>query len=69
MSNLVYCARHAEIRTILKMFHEILKIARDYDKVHPTRVIGEMKFFQIWEVIEKIGFPWKNGEPYHHKGQ
>ena len=69
MSNLVYCARHAGIRTVLKMFHEILKIAQDYDKVHPTRAIEETIFFQIWEVMEKIGVPCKTGEPYHHKGQ
>jgi len=69
MSNLVYCARHARIRTVLKMFREILKIAQDYDKVHPTRAIEETIFFQIWEVMEKIGVPCKTGEPYHHKGQ
>jgi len=69
MSNLVYCACHAGIRTVLKMFHEILKIAQDYDKVHPTRAIEEMNFFQIWEVMEKIGVPCKTREPYHHKGQ
>ena len=51
------------------MFHEILKIAQDYDKVHPTRAIEETQFFQIWEVIEKIGVPYKTKEPYHHKGQ
>ena len=69
MSNLVYYARHAGIRTVLKMFREILKIAQDYDKVHPTREIEETIFFQIWEVMEKIGVPCKTGEPYHHKGQ
>ena len=41
MSNLVYCAHHAGIITVLKMFREILKIAQDYDKVHPTRAIEE----------------------------
>jgi hypothetical protein len=69
MSNLVYCACHARIRTVLKMFREILKIAQDYDKVHPTRAIEETNFFQIWEVMEKIGVPCKTGEAYHHKGQ
>ena len=69
MSNLVYCARHAKIRTILKIFHEILKISQDYDKVHPTRAIEETNFFQIWEAMKKIGVPCKTGEPYHHKGQ
>ena len=68
MSNLVYCALHAEIRTILKMFREILKIAKDYDKVHPTRVIEETNLIQIWELIEKFGVPCKMQEPYHHKG-
>ena len=69
MSNLVYCARHAGIRTVLKMFHEILKIAQDYNKGHPTRAIKEMNVFQIWEVMEKIGVPCNSREPYHHKGQ
>ena len=69
MSNLAYCARHARIRTVLKIFHEILKIAQDYDKVHPTRAIEEMNFFQIWEAMEKNCVPCKTGEPYHHKGQ
>ena len=69
MSNLVYCALHARIRTIFKMFREILKIAQDYDKLHPTRVIEETNFFQIWEVMEKIGVPCKTGQPYHHKVQ
>lgn len=48
MYNLVYCARHAGMRTVLKMFREILKIAQDYDKVHPTRAIEKTIFFQIW---------------------
>ena len=69
MSNLEYCARHAGIRIVLKMFHEILKIAQYYDKVHPTRAIEETKKFQIWEVMQKIGVPCKTGKPYHHKGQ
>ena len=61
MSNLVYFAHHAGIRTILKMFREILKIGQDYDKVHPTRAIEETQFFQIWEVMEKIGVPCNIG--------
>lgn len=69
MSNLEYCARHVRIRTILKMFREILKIAQDYDKVHPTRAIEETIFSQIWEVMEKIGVPCKIEEAYHHKGK
>ena len=69
MSNLLYCALHAGIRTVLKMFCEILKIAQDYDKVHPTIAIEETIFFQIWEVMEKIGVLCKTGEAYHHKGQ
>ena len=69
MSILVYCAQHVGIRIVLKTFPEILKIAQDYDKVHPTRAIEETKFFQIWEVMEKIGVPCKMGEPYHHKWQ
>ena len=69
MSNLVYCARHAGIRTVLKMFCEILKNAQDYDKVHSTRAIEETTFFQIWEVMERIGVPCKIEEPYHHKSQ
>ena len=69
MSNLGYCVCHLKIRTILNMFREILKIAQDYDNVHPTRAIEETEFFQIWEEMEKIGVPCKIGEPYHHKGQ
>ena len=69
MSNLVYCSFHAIIRNFLKMFREIPKIAQDYDKVHPTRAIEETIFFQIWEVMEKIGVPCNTREPYHHKGQ
>ena len=44
---LVYCALHDGIRTILNMFHEILKISQDYDKVHPTRVIEETEFSNL----------------------
>ena len=73
MSNLVYCAHHAEIRTVLKMFHEILKIAQDYDKVHPIGAIKETIFFQIWEVMEhyrkfqfKMGLPKIIKIPFHH---
>jgi len=47
MSNLVYFARLAGIKIVLNMFREILKIAQDYDKVHPTIGIEETKFFQI----------------------
>ena len=68
MSNLVYCARRARIRTVLNIFREILKIAQDYDKVHPIRATEETIFFQIWDVMEKIGVPCKMQEPYHHKG-
>ena len=45
MFNLLYCARHGRIITVLKMFYEILKIAQDYDNFHPTRVIEETIFF------------------------
>ena len=69
MSNLVYCAHHDGIRTILNMFHEIQRIAQDYDKVHPTRGAETTKFVKIWEEIEKIVVPCKTREPYHHKIQ
>ena len=67
MSKLVYCARHARIRTVLKMFREIQRLAQDYDKVHPARGTETTKFVKIWEEMEKIGVPCKIGEPYHHK--
>ena len=69
MSKLVYCARHAGIRTVLKMFREIQRLAQDYDKVHPARGTETTKFVRIWEDMEKIGVPCKTGEPYHHKIQ
>ena len=69
MSKLVYYALHIGIRTILKMFHEIQRIAQDYDKVQPARGIETIKFVKIWEEMEKIGVPCKTGEPYHHKIQ
>ena len=69
ISKLVYCSLHAGIRTILNMFHEIQRIAQDYDKVHHTRGTKRTNFVQIWEEMEKIGVPCKPGEPYHHKIQ
>ena len=51
------------------MFHEIQRIAQDYDKVHPTRGAETTKFVKIWEEIEKIVVPCKTREPYHHKSQ
>ena len=51
------------------MFREVQRIAQDYDKVHPTRGMERTKFVQIWEEMEKIGFPCKPWEPYHHKIQ
>ena len=69
MSKLVYCAHHAGIRTILKMFHEIQRIEQDYDKVHPAIGIETTKFVKIWEEMEKIGVPCKIGEPFNHKIQ
>ena len=69
MSKLVYCSRHATIKTILKMLHEIQRIAQDYDKVHPTRGMERTKLVQLWEAMEKIDVPCKPGEPYHHKIQ
>ena len=67
MSKLVYCACHAGIITVLKMFHEIKRIGQDYDKVHPDRGTETTKFVKIWEDMDKIGVPCKTGEPYHHK--
>ena len=61
MSKLVYCARHAGIGTVLKMFHEIQRIAQNYDKVHPIGGIEKTKFVQIWEEMEKIGGACKLG--------
>ena len=69
MSKLVYCSRHAGIKTILKMFCKIQRIAQDYDKVHPTRGMEKTKFIQILEETEKIGVPCNPREPYHHKSQ
>ena len=69
MSKLVYCFRHAKIKTILNMFSEIQRIAQDYDKVHPTRGMERTKFVQIWEDMEKIGVPCNPGEPCHLKSQ
>ena len=51
------------------MFHEIERIAKDYDKVHPDRGTETTKFVKSWEEMEKIGVPCKKGEPYHHKIQ
>ena len=51
------------------MFHEIQRIAQDYNKVHPTIGIEKKKFIQIWEEMEKIGVACKPREPYHHKIQ
>ena len=67
MSKLVYYARHVGIRTVLKMFHEIQRIAQDYNKVHPTRGIEKMKFILFWEEMEKIEVACNPREPYHHK--
>ena len=67
MSKLVYCSRHVGIRTILNMFHEIQRIAQDYDNVHPTRGMERTKSIQIWEDMEKINVPCKPREPYHQK--
>ena len=69
MSKLIYCSLHVEIRTILNIFHEIQRIAQDYDKVHLARGTETTNFFKIWEEMEKIGVPSKTGEPYHHKIQ
>ena len=66
---LLYCAHHARIRIVLKMFREIQIIAQYYYKVHPTRGIVTTKFVKIWEEMEKIGVPCKTREPYHHKIQ
>ena len=49
------------------MFCEIQRIAQDYDKVHPARGIETTKFVKILEEMEKIIFPCKTREPYHHK--
>ena len=51
------------------MFHEIQRIAQDYDKAHPTRGMEKTKFVQIWEEMEKFYVPCNRGEPYHHKIQ
>ena len=59
MSKLVYCTRHVGIRTVLKMFCEIQRIAQDYDKVHPARATETTKFVKIWEEMEKIDVPCK----------
>ena len=69
MSKLVYFSRHDGIRTVLKMFHEIQRIAQDYDNVHHTRGTKRTQLLQIWENMEKIGVPCKPREPYHHKIQ
>ena len=69
MSKLVYCSLHVGIKTILKMFGEIQRIAQECDKVHHTRGTKRPKFVQIWEEMEKIGVPCNPGEPYHHKIQ
>ena len=59
MSKLVYCARHARIRTVLMMFREIQIIAQDYDKVYLARGTETTKFVKIWEEIEKINVQYK----------
>ena len=51
------------------MFHEIQRIAQDYDKVRLARGTETTKFVKIWEEMEKIGVPCKTREPYRHKIQ
>ena len=69
MYKIVYCAHHARIRIVLKMLHEIQRTAQDYEKVHPARGTETTKFVKILEEMEKIIFPCKTREPYHHKIQ
>ena len=49
------------------MFHEIQRIAQDYNKVHPTKRIEKTKFAQIPKEMKKIEIACNHGEPYHHK--
>jgi hypothetical protein len=67
MSNLVYCAHHARIQTVLKMFHEVQRITQEFDKKNPTKGLDKSKFIQLWDELERIGVACKLGESIHHK--
>jgi hypothetical protein len=52
LSILVYYAHHVGVKTIMKMFHQIQRITKDYNKKYPPRSFEKTKFDQIWDEID-----------------
>jgi hypothetical protein len=64
---LVYCAFHDGIQIVLKMFHEVQRIAQEFDKKNPTKGLHKSNFIQLWDELEKNGVACNLGESTHHK--